>query len=161
MLSRLCLLHETAGALLTVLQSVPSGILGAPLSAAASPHKVLQRKRGQAKEARLWHDAVIILGLALAPSSLLLGSCLDFQGRCSRNPASLLGLNAGPRLPLSTPGYQFSAPPESKASRLLPQEAHLLAQCFHAPGPRQVMMEKASATRREKRPRYSRPSRPS
>ena len=67
---------------------------GAPLPAAASPRKVLQRKRGQAKEARLWHDALIFPGPALAPSNLLLGSCLDFQGCCSRNPASLLGLNA-------------------------------------------------------------------
>ena len=98
-----CLLHETIDALVAVLQSVPSAILGAPLPAAASPRKVLQRKRGQAKEARLWHDALIILGPALAPSNLLLGSCLDFQGCCLRNPASLLGLNARSPCCLSPP----------------------------------------------------------
>lgn len=66
-----------------------------------------------------------------------------------------------PLLPFSSPGYQFSAQLESRASRPLPQGAHLVAQCFQAPGPRQIMMEKARAARREKRPRYSRPSRPS
>lgn len=66
-----------------------------------------------------------------------------------------------PLLLFSTPGFQFSAQRESRASRLLPQEAHLVAQCFHAPGPRQIMTEKVRAARREKRPRYSRPSRPS
>lgn len=116
---------------LQVPRSLLPDILGAPLPAPkalliTSCPKVLQRKRGQARDGQSWNDGVTMLGPTPAPPrprSLLLGVCLDSQGtflpQTCRWPVRAKSL--GPLLPC--PSWLMSSRlGQSRASRLLPRE---------------------------------------
>lgn len=115
---------------MTVPHSILPGILGAPLLAPkallnTSRHKVLQRKRGQARDGQSWDDVVTVLGPTPAPPrpwNLLLGVCLDSQGTFCRHAGGPLGLNAWALCCPCLSRLMSSRLGQSRASRLLPRK---------------------------------------
>lgn len=132
----------------------------APRALIISHHKVLHGKADKQGDTRLWNDTPSPFSALLLP--WLLGISFWslsglFQKLLQKSSQPVRAEYLGPLLPSFVPDYQFQAKSQSRASCMLPrgspQAAYLVVKCFQARGPAQIMVEKARAARREKRPR--------